>query len=154
MTYIICELDLRSLRLRIAGLERENLREFVCVQRERRNGEEEGASAFILKTSDGKCSSEIRRNFLFWFFAKNQAGFFPGKFHFPTIFRRIYHFRRKFVGIYHFRRQFVRNIFVEIRHKFVRNFLRISDELRIGGSRHRKNRTIIAIDNKLMAFRV
>ena len=35
MTYIICEVDLRSLRFRIAGLERENLREFVWVERER-----------------------------------------------------------------------------------------------------------------------
>ena len=29
----------------------------------------------------------------------------------------------------------------------------ISYELRIGGSKHRKNRTIIAIHNKLMTFR-
>ena len=32
MTYIIFEVDLRSLKLRIAGLERQNLREFVCFR--------------------------------------------------------------------------------------------------------------------------
>lgn len=44
MTYIIFEKDLKSLWLRFAGLEREEMREFVCFrdrERERRNEEVE-----------------------------------------------------------------------------------------------------------------
>ena len=85
MTYIICKVDLRSLRLRIAGLERESERICVCLERRRREMRKKGLTVYIKKFLTDRVRRKSVR--IFYFDASRKIRrclFFWGKFQFPT----------------------------------------------------------------------